>query len=190
MDALSELPLAGPEKVGLMKLEASPAGEYRYAIAVRDGPDLWLTAWVKRTPKPEFFLMIPRAKADGWDAHTSYHVDGAFHMKSFGRKFLAQTRQRLDGPFRGTETLGEYQGHGPKAVGAICDPAAFNGVVEVAPGVLGPQHGAVVVDLVEPGCEPIEFLGEVLERETFRDFIPWLVIRIGRKLPPVAPTGS
>src|SRR6478672_11286842 len=39
--------LATP-KVGLMKLPRIP-GEYRYAVAVRDGSDLWLTLWVKRS---------------------------------------------------------------------------------------------------------------------------------------------
>jgi len=41
--------LATP-KVGLMKLARIP-GQYRYAVAVRDGSDLWLTLWVKRSKK-------------------------------------------------------------------------------------------------------------------------------------------
>jgi hypothetical protein len=98
--------------------------------------------WVRRSPKGEFFVMVPRADR-GWDPHTSYntsyHLDGTFHMKSFGRKFdpHQKKRQALIGEFRGTEHLGAYAGHGPKSVGAICDPAAFTGIVEVAPGVLG-----------------------------------------------------
>jgi len=50
--------LATP-KVGLMKLPRIP-GEHRYAVAVRDGSDLWLTLWVKRSKKGEFFVMVPR----------------------------------------------------------------------------------------------------------------------------------
>ena len=43
-------------KVGLMKLRPIP-GEYRYAVAIREASSLWLTLWVRRSPKPEFFVM-------------------------------------------------------------------------------------------------------------------------------------
>jgi hypothetical protein len=71
-------------KVGLMKLRRIP-GEHRYAVAVREGSDLWLTLWVRRSRKGEFFVMVPRADR-GWDPHTSYHLDGTVHLKSFGHK--------------------------------------------------------------------------------------------------------
>ena len=101
------------------------------------------------------------------------------HMKSYGRKHLvAQKCQPLTGTFRGTENLGMIAGHGLKSVGAICAPAAFSGVVEVLPGVLGPRDGAVVVDLVEPGCEPMPLLQTVVRQGVFRDAAPWVVIRV------------
>jgi hypothetical protein len=170
---------AATPKVGLMKLKPLVPGEYRYAVAIGEGSDLLLTLWVKRSPKGEFFVMIPRGDR-GWDPHASYHLDGTFHSKSFGHKFdlKQQKRQRLTGAFRGTEHLGAYAGHGPKGVGAICDPTAFSGVVEVAPGVLGPRDGAVVVDLVEPGCEPMAWHAAITRQEVFRDMVPWVVIRI------------
>jgi hypothetical protein len=37
----------------------------------------------------------------------------------------------LTGEFRDTEDLGFYAGHGPKGIGAICDPTAFSGVVSL-----------------------------------------------------------
>lgn len=46
-------------KVGLMKVQPVP-GEHRYAVAVREGSDLWLTLWVRRSRKGEFFTMLPR----------------------------------------------------------------------------------------------------------------------------------
>jgi hypothetical protein len=168
--------LATP-KVGLMKLRRRVPGEHRYAVAVREGSALWLTLWVLRSKKGEFFVMVPR-KDSGWDVHTSYHLDGTFHMKSFGQKRLSKKLQPLTGTFRGTEHLGANAGHGPKHVGAICNPADFTGVVQVAPGVLGPRDGDVVVDLVEPGCEPLSWPKVVVQREVFRDTVPWIVIRI------------
>jgi hypothetical protein len=165
-------------KVGLMKLQPVP-GEYRYAVALRDGNDLWLTLWVRRSRRGEYFIMMPRGDRD-WDPHTSYHLDGTVHMKSHGRKVLpAQKRQPLTGVFRGAEHLGVYGGHG-KSSGAIYDPSAFTGVVEVPPRVLGPKHGGVTVDLVEPGHEPVPFgWKEIAVRQVFRDAVPCVVITLG-----------
>lgn len=166
-------------KVGLMKFQPLP-GERRYAVAVQEGSDLWLTLWVRRSWKGEFFVMLPRGDRD-WNPHTSYHLDGTLHMKSHDRKVLPpQKRQPLTGAFRGSEHLGGHFGHGPKSVGAICDPTAFSGVVKVAPGVLGPRHGGVTVDLVEPGHEPKEFpWTQIVIRQVFRDILPWVVITVG-----------
>jgi hypothetical protein len=174
-------------KVGFMKLRSVP-GEHRYAVAVREGPDLWLTLWVRRSRKGEFFVIVPRAK-EGCDPHTSYHLNGTFHSKSFDHKFGTQRRQPLTGAFRGAEHLGAYAGHGPKGVGAICDRAAFSGPLEVLPGLLGPRNGSVAVDLAEPNVElmPWPFVGgEVVQRATFKDSLPWLVLRVGTATSPRA----
>ena len=164
-------------QMGLLKLKARP-GEKLYAVAVRDGDNLWLVLWVRRSGKGEFFVMVPRTKK-GWDPHTSYHRDGTFHAKSFDHKHTIQQRQPLTGEFRGTEHLGAYGGYGPKSVGAICDPSAFAGVVEVPSGILGPKHGSIVVDLVEPGHEPISWPFKEIARQIFNDDVPWIVIRVG-----------
>jgi hypothetical protein len=70
--------------------------------------------------------------------------------------------------------MGAYQGHGPKGVGAVCDPSLFSGVVEVAPGNLGPRDGFVAVDPVEPGQQPSELtpLHQVVEQKVFDDSVP------------------
>ena len=166
-------------KVGLMKFEPVP-GEHRYAVAVQEGSDLWLTLWVRRSRKGEFFIMLPRGDRD-WDPHTSYHLDGTFHNKSYDHKIAPpQKRQPLTGTFRGSEHLGGYCGHAPKSVGAICDLTAFSGVVEVALGVLGPRHGGVTVDLVEPGHEPTIAVpsGQIVTRRVFCDILPCVVITV------------
>ena len=171
--------LATP-KIGLMKLPPPLlAGEHRYAVAVRDGADLWLGLWLKRNKKGEFVILIPRTDRD-WDPHWTYHLDGRFHAKSHGRIVLEKKLQPLTGPFRGTEHLGSLMGYGPKSVGAICDPAMFTGIVEVPIAVLGPIHGNVVVDLVEPGHEPLTWYGPLVLSMVFRDFVPWVVFRVFR----------
>jgi hypothetical protein len=165
-------------KVGQMKLRLVP-GEYRYAVAVRERSDLWLTLWVRRSAKGEFFVLLPRA--DRSDIHASYHLDGAFHLKNDGNKFSGpQKRQPLTGTFRGSEPLVAFAGYGPKSIGAICDPTAFSGVVEIPSGILGPRNGQISVDLVEPGVQPSDnsFI-TVVRQEVFRDVVPWVVITVG-----------
>jgi hypothetical protein len=171
--------LATP-KIGLMKLPPPLlAGEHRYAVAVQDDADLWLGLWLKRTKKGEFVILIPRVET-GWDPHSTYHLDGTYHSKSHGVVVMKKTLQPLTGPFRGAEHLGSFAGYGPKGVGAICDPAAFTGIVEVPLGVLGPRDGSVFIDLVEPGREPLTWYGPIVLSRVFRDFVPWVVFRVFR----------
>jgi hypothetical protein len=167
--------MANSPKVGLMKLQQVP-GEHRYAVAIEGDSDLWLTLWVRRSRKGEFFVML-RGDKD-WNPHTSYHLDGSLHMKSYDCKVLPPKKlQPLTGVFRGSEDLGCYSGHGS---GAICDPTAFSGIVNVAPGVLGPRHGVVKVDLVEPGHEPPKFDWiKLVTQQVFHDTVPWVVITVG-----------
>jgi hypothetical protein len=49
-DIYDEVHSSARPKIGLMKLRSDP-GEQRYAVAVREGSDLWLTLWVRRSPK-------------------------------------------------------------------------------------------------------------------------------------------
>jgi hypothetical protein len=45
---------ASLDKVGLMKLRSIP-GEHRYAVAVKEGADLWLTLWVPAVAEGRVF---------------------------------------------------------------------------------------------------------------------------------------
>jgi hypothetical protein len=173
---------AATPKVGSMKLKPGD-GQY-YAVAVRDGSDLWTTLWVRRSPRGDVYVLVPRGDR-GWDPHASYHRDGRFHSKSFGRVLgQPQNRQPLDGNFQGTEHLGMYAGHGPHSVGAVCDPAAFTGIMEVEPGILRPRGGAVVVDLAMPGVEPVSIAPwTVLQQKVFTEAVPQVVVRIASHPP-------
>jgi hypothetical protein len=176
---------ASAPKVGLMKLGPVP-GEQKYAVAIRDGADLWLTMWVRCSPKGEVFIMYPRAGRAAGDPHASYHLDGIFHQKSHKLARLRQQRQPLTGSFKESEHLGIYSGHG-KGSGAVCDPKAFDGVVIVKPGILGPRDGSVGIDLVAVGYEATWrqeiadrwYFGTVRQRQVFpRDPRPAVAITI------------
>ena len=57
----------------------------------------------------------------------------------------------------------------------MCDPSAFNGLVIVDPGILGPKHGSVGVDLIAAGYERTWeqdianhfYFGGVIQRQIF-----------------------
>jgi hypothetical protein len=162
-----------------MKLRPAVPGGHRYAVAVEEGSDLWLTLWVKRSPDGEFFVMLPR-RLTKWDPHTSYHLDGTVHMKSYDSRTVTKQCQPLTGSFRGTEDLGYYAGHDPKSVGVACHPTDFTGVVKVALGLLMPGYGGVKVDLVQPGHKPGVFhWTKVVGQRIFSDVVPWVVITVG-----------
>jgi hypothetical protein len=169
--------------VRYMSSKPCPAGQYRYAVAIEDGATLWLTLWVKRNSKGEYFMMYPRGPGD-CNPHASYHRDGTYHQKSHNLKSLVQKRQPLD-QFRGAEHLGTFGGHG--AGSAICDPVAFTSVLRVPDGILEGLRGCVLVDFVEPGAAPAAHHRNVpglriVKEETYRDCSPWVVIAIAAQV--------
>ena len=92
---------AATPAVGLMDLKTVP-GEYKYAVAVREGTHLWLVLWIRRNPRGEYFVLKPMGNRN-WNPHSSYHIDGTRHDKSFGRRVLPPRKlQPLTGQFRGT----------------------------------------------------------------------------------------
>src|SRR2546427_264868 len=81
------------------RARSSPADDL-YAVAVRDGTDLWLLTWVRRSKKNEFFMMLPRPDRS-IDAHTSLHAGGLFHLKGHGFTDLERQRQKPDANLKG-----------------------------------------------------------------------------------------
>jgi hypothetical protein len=163
----------------------SPAGEYLYAVAIEDGTSLWLTLWVKRSSKGEYFVLYPRGRG-GWNPHASYHRDGTYHQKSHNQKIIVQHRQPLDG-FKGAEHLGSFSGHGIGT--ATCNPAAFTSVLRTPKGVVESTRGSVLVDLVEPGSAPqahhrnVPGL-QIVNEQTYRDGSPWVVVAVATQMQP------
>lgn len=88
--------------------------------------------------------MMPRGDRKA-DIHASYHRNGKVHMKGNGRKSSVRQLQPLDSAFRGAEHLGAFGGYGPKKVGAVCDPTAFDGILELPPGLLGPRDSKLLL---------------------------------------------
>jgi hypothetical protein len=90
--------------------------EFKYAVAIRVGTDLWLTMTVRRDHKGDVYVTYPRHEGN---PHASYHRDGTFHLKSDDHKTMSSKRQPLTEAFKGFEHMGMFAGHG-KSVGAHC----------------------------------------------------------------------
>jgi hypothetical protein len=86
-----------------------------FAIAVRDGNELFLWARIRRNPNGEIFAIISTEERwKVWDPHFSLHVDGEIHYKSFAkidRNGNPRYRQRGQPPgsnFKGIRTFHSY----------------------------------------------------------------------------------
>jgi len=165
---------AGARRMGRMKFEA---GEHRFAVAIRDGENLWLTLWIRCSSQGDVYIFQPRG--DGaWNPHTSLHRNGRLHVKSHDRKVLPPKKVQPPATMVGAQTLGAFGGHVPKTVGAVCDPRDFAGVLEVPAGILGPRNGQVVVDLLSgPDVEPLTWPGNEACRHLFTEVVPHILIR-------------
>jgi len=165
-------------KVVLMKLQAAP-GEHLYAVAVREGADLWLTLWVRRSWNGEFFVLRPYGERD-WESHASYHLDGTLHLKSGCRIFLPRTHQPLTDIFRESVHLEVHRDRpvtwSQHTWRHLNDPGKGRWIADRANRL---RHVAIVGP-VEPGQSPTEFpWAKIVVREVFRDTTPRVVITVG-----------
>ena len=94
--------------------------------------------------------MYPRA--DAGNPHASCHLDGTLQNKSYGKAHFPKKRQPLSADFKESENIGTFAGHG-KGSGAVCDASAFDALVIDEPGILGPKHGSIGVDLIGAGYD-------------------------------------
>lgn len=163
---------AATSKIGVMNFKTVP-GESKYAVAVREGTDLFLVLWVRRNQQGEYFVLKP-TRIRQVDSQNSYHRDGTLHHKIVKNKVLSNQK---------SHAFPILNGFTPKDTGAICDPHAFTGIVEVPAGTLGPRHGCIGVCLAEPGIGLPNYTWayEVLTQTVFREVSPHVVVSIMRK---------
>ncbi|ULA59257.1 MAG: hypothetical protein LZF60_110046 [Nitrospira sp.] len=163
---------AANSKVGLMNLKTVP-GESKYAVAVREGTDLFLVLWVRRNQKGEYFVLKPMSDRQ-LNLHSNYHRDGTLHHKIIKQKFL---------PAQKSPSFPIMNGFIPDDTRAICAPKAFTGIVEVASGILGPRHGCIGVALTDLGIGLPDYTWayQVLTQTVFREVSPHVVISIMHK---------
>ena len=165
-----------------MKCQSASFPRRAYAVAVRDGTDLFLIVIVRRSRKGDVYVHHPhRHFGPKWDGHSSYHCSGRHHHKGFNRAFLIKQRQRPDANFRGTEnviTTNISFGHA-RAIGVPCDRAKFDDVFEIANTDLRPTDFYLSVDLSsgEP-IPPFSTKSQVVRQRAFTEFFPQIVVTL------------
>ena len=154
-----------------------------YALAIRDGAELFLVLLVRRDVKGDLYTIYPRREPGGWNPHTSYHASGQHHQKIFGRGFMVCQRQKPDTDFCGTEnvtTIGVAADE-PRAINMLCKPERFAAVLEVPIEETRSDkyRTFIAVDLAQPGGQPI-ILPEarIIRQAKFTDAIPWILITV------------
>jgi hypothetical protein len=82
-----------------------------FAVAVRDGDELFLWIRLRRAAGTDIYYVVPTGREDErdwkkWNPHGSWHRDGRVHHKSFDKKMLpVEERQKPDARFEGTYNL-------------------------------------------------------------------------------------
>lgn len=98
---------ASMEKVGEYGFKPLVPGERRYAVVVREGDELLLAAWIRRSPMRDVYVLMPHLEGN---SHTSYHRDGTVHNKGFDHKTTVAKKQPLTAAFKGCEHVVMYAG--------------------------------------------------------------------------------
>src|SRR6266852_3557322 len=93
-------------RVSLKAKKMRKANNVEYAVAVRDGTDMWLYKTIKRTGRGDIFVFWPFDLKRGGRPHASYHADGRMHIKKEGEMPLKpQHVQKPDASFNGCHSV-------------------------------------------------------------------------------------
>jgi hypothetical protein len=166
-----------------MKRQVSRNQKRMYAIAVRDGNELFLFLSICRAPQGDVYVNFPRDHKPNWKPHSSYHASGQHHQKSFGQKTIERHRQKPDANFRSTEnvvTTGIASDE-PRAINVPCQTSDFQEVFEIPVSELRPERyrTMISVDITEAGGKSIVTPGaRVVRQAMFQDAIPWILVTL------------
>jgi hypothetical protein len=148
-----------------------PLPERTFAVAIRDGAQLFLWIRISRSKNGDVYCVLPTA-AQGvpehrdWNPHASHHASGKTHYKSFGKIRRQRQQQKPGANLKGTQHLltTDIRSDDLSQCGVICNPEEFRDLIEVPIALIRPNNARethVSVDLIEaggradlaPGCE-------------------------------------
>jgi hypothetical protein len=157
---------------------------YNYAVAVRDGGDLFLFWSIHRSVSGDIYVNYPgRKDLPGWKPHTSHHRDGRNHLKSFGRKFMGRQGTVPDATFDGTFQIDStlIEPSDVRAINCRVTPSAYQEVFEIDIVDLRPNPRAtqISVDITDASTPPLLMPGVRIIRSFIgKDALPWVVVTL------------
>ena len=152
-----------------------------YAVAVRDGQELFLCCRIRRTVTGDVYVMIPHPDPD-WNPYISYHASGHYHVKD-DHPYHVSHWQTPDANFQSTRnisTMGIAAGE-PRITNLPCKVEDYAEVFEISVSELRPEmyRTMLSVDLTEPSGQPIINPGaRILRQAIFQDSIPWIMVTL------------
>jgi hypothetical protein len=164
--------------------------ERMFAVAVRDGNDLFLWMRLRRAARNDIYYVLPTGREDDpewkkWNPHGSWHRDGRLHHKSFNMRMSpAEVRQEPNSELKGTHNLVTrgIASDEPRAFGVTCDPTKFSDVMEIPVGILSPKRYETYtsIDVTEPGMQPRLMGGseKLLKQRVFDDAMPHIAVTV------------
>jgi hypothetical protein len=154
-----------------------------FAVAVRDGSDLFLFLSVCRAQSGDVYVNFPRDYKPNWKPHSSYHASGQHHQKSYGHKVLVRKGQKPGSTFSGTQNVvtSGIAADEPRAIHCPCQAAGFEGVFEIPISDLSTDmyRTMISVDISEPNGQPTTTPGSTVVRQAvFKDAVPWIIVTL------------
>jgi hypothetical protein len=155
---------------------------HMYAVAVRDGDELFLFCRIRRAVTGDIYVTIPRSVPD-WSPHVSYHASGQYHVKSYDHPYHVSHWQRPDANFQTTRNMSTMgiAASEPRITNAPCKVEDYTEVFEIPIRDLRPEmHRTMLsVDLTEPSGQPIITPGaRILRQAIFQDVVPWIMVTL------------
>ena len=153
-----------------------------YAVAVRDGHELFLFCRIRRTVTGDVYVLPPRPDPD-WNRHVSYHASGQHHARNDDHPYHVSHWQRPDANFQRTchmGTMGIAAGE-PRITNAPCRSEDYAEVFEISVSELRPEmyRTMLSVELTEPSEQPITYPGvRILRQVIFQDAVPWVRVTL------------
>jgi hypothetical protein len=161
-----------------------------YAVAVRDGHELFLCCRIRRTVTGDVYVLPPRPDPD-WNPHVSYHASGHSHVRHDDHPYHVSHWQEPDANFQRTRhmsTMGIAAGE-PRLTNSPCKVEDYAEVFEISVSELRSEmyRTMLSVDLTESRGQPIIAPGaRILRQVIFQDSMPWIMVTLF-DLSPIEP---
>ena len=153
-----------------------------YAVAVRDGPELFLVCRIRRTVTGDVYVLPPRPDP-AWHLHVTYHACSHARANPDTPPYHVSHWHRSGTHSQGVRPMSAMgmTASGPRLTHAPCQVEDYADVFEIAVSDLRPDPGGTMlsVDLTAPSGQPSLAPGaRVLRQAIFRDATPWIMITL------------